>query len=150
MIGFCSDVVKFLKLTVIGHVICFILPKSSEICEDFFHHITDQLSEGGEARLNARRCVSKHMNHTRIYVGDLSAEVTESDLQHMFTQYGHVESINLVRNASQLHAFAFVEMQSPEDARTAAQGLNGRVINGHKLICYTVPPKSRPRTAVRP
>jgi hypothetical protein len=132
------------------HVICYILPKSSEICEDFFHRINDQLSEGGEARPNTLRCVLKHMNHTRIYVGDLSAEVTESDLQRMFTQYGHVESISLVRNSTQLHAFAFVEMQSPEDARTAAQGMNGQVLNGHKLICYTVPPKSRPRTAVRP
>jgi RNA recognition motif-containing protein len=48
-----------------------------------------------------------------------------------------------------LHGFAFVEMAEPEAARLAAQRLNGRTLYGSRLIVYTVPPRSRPRTAPR-
>ena len=90
------------------------------------------------------------MNHKRIYVGDLSAEVTESELSDLFAEIGDIESINLVRDPRhQLHAFAFVEMATPEAAREAVQRLNGRDISGSRLIVYTVPPRSRPRTPTR-
>ncbi|PJF36611.1 MAG: RNA-binding protein [Candidatus Thermofonsia Clade 1 bacterium] len=90
------------------------------------------------------------MNHKRLYVGDLPAEVTEEHLTELFAEIGNVESINLVRSARQgLHGFAFVEMSEPEAARLAAQRLNGRTLCGSRLIVYTVPPRSRPRTAPR-
>ncbi|MFN7210314.1 MAG: RNA recognition motif domain-containing protein [Aggregatilineales bacterium] len=90
------------------------------------------------------------MNHKRLYVGDLSAEVTEKHLSELFAEVGDVEAINLVRNGRHgLHSFAFIEMREPEAARLAAQRLNGRTLCGSRLIVYTVPPRSRPRTAPR-
>ncbi|MCC7209107.1 MAG: RNA-binding protein [Anaerolineae bacterium] len=86
------------------------------------------------------------MNHKRIYVGDIAPEVTENDLAHLFGEHGPIESVSLMRNPNHgLHAYAFVEMQSPEDARAAVQKLNGHTLAGSRLIVYTVPPKSRPR-----
>ncbi|HRE49454.1 MAG TPA: RNA-binding protein [Aggregatilineales bacterium] len=86
------------------------------------------------------------MNHKRLYVGDLAGNITESDLQQMFTEVGKVEQVTLVRKGTHgLHGFAFVEMVFPEDARAAVQRYNGTAIDGSRLIVYTVPPKSRPR-----
>jgi polyadenylate-binding protein len=90
------------------------------------------------------------MNHKRIYVGDIAPAVTETDLTTLFEELGPIESVNLVRNPNHgLHAYAFVEMESPEAARAAVQKLNGHTLAGSRLIVYTVPPKSRPRPQVR-
>ncbi|GAB4549292.1 MAG: hypothetical protein OHK0023_13500 [Anaerolineae bacterium] len=90
------------------------------------------------------------MNHKRLYVGDLSAEITEDHLKSLFAEVGDIETITLVRNPQHgLHGFAFVEMVDPDDAREAATRLNGQVVGGSKLIVYTVPPRSRPRSAPR-
>jgi RNA recognition motif-containing protein len=90
------------------------------------------------------------MNHKRLYVGDLAPTVTEADLDHLFGEFGHVESISLVRSPSRgLHGYAFIEMGSPEAAREAVQRLNGHTIEGTRLIVYTVPPRSRPRPQAR-
>lgn len=88
------------------------------------------------------------MNHKRLYVGDLPASVTEGQLQTLFSQIGPVESINLMRNSS-VQTFAFIEMASPEAAREAIKRFNGYDFSGARLIVYAVPPKSRPREAVR-
>ncbi len=90
------------------------------------------------------------MNHKRLYVGDLSADVTEEHLNQLFAKIGDIEAISLVRNGQHgLHSFAFIEMVEPEAARLAAQRLNGQTLFGSRLIVYTVPPRSRPRTAPR-
>jgi RNA recognition motif-containing protein len=88
------------------------------------------------------------MNHKRLYVGDLPASVTENQLHNLFDGVGSVESINLMRNSA-IHSFAFVEMASPEAAREAIKRFNGYDMQGSRLIVYAVPPKSRPREAVR-
>lgn len=92
------------------------------------------------------------MNHRRLYVGDLASGVTERDLRDLFAQIGNVESINLHHaTPERRQGFAFIEMTDPEDARLAVQTLNGRDLFGSRLIVYTVPPRSRPRSAtVRP
>ena len=88
------------------------------------------------------------MNHKRLYVGDLPAAVTETQLQGLFNEVGAVESINLMQNSA-VQAFAFIEMGSPEDAREAIRRYNGYDLDGSRLIVYAVPPRSRPREAVR-
>ena len=88
------------------------------------------------------------MNHKRLYVGDLPASVTENQLHNLFNVVGGVESINLMSNST-VHSFAFVEMTSPEAAREAIKRYNGYDMQGSRLIVYAVPPKSRPREAVR-
>jgi RNA recognition motif-containing protein len=89
-----------------------------------------------------------NMNHKRLYVGDLPAAVTEGQLQDLFGEAGGVESVSLMRNSS-VQTFAFIEMTSPEAAREAIKRFNGQDFEGTRLIVYAVPPKSRPREAVR-
>ncbi len=86
------------------------------------------------------------MNHKRLYVGDLAPDVTENDLETLFSEIGTVESVSLKRarnTASQ--SFAFIEMATPDAAKEAIKRFNGYDLSGFRLIVYTVPPQSRPR-----
>ena len=63
----------------------------------------------------------------RMYVGNLSYETSEDDLRKAFEQYGTVESVNLVTDkyTSKSKGFAFVQMDSKEEAQAAISALNG-------------------------
>ena len=58
---------------------------------------------------------------TNIFVGNLSYQTTQEDLQQAFAQYGGVERVNIVtdRDSGQPRGFAFVEMTERRDAETA-------------------------------
>lgn len=87
------------------------------------------------------------MNHKRLYIGDLPAGITEQSLRELLATIGEIESISLTPGKTQqLHSFALVEMVSSDAAREAVQRFNGYEMNGSRLIVYTVPPKSRPRS----
>jgi RNA recognition motif-containing protein len=87
------------------------------------------------------------MNHKRIYVGDLAHSVTEDILKELLSEVGEVESIALKPGQSEhVQGFALVEMTTPEAARDAVRRFNGYDLDGRRLIVYTVPPKSRPRS----
>jgi RNA recognition motif-containing protein len=89
------------------------------------------------------------MKHKRLYVGDLPSETTDAMLTTLFSEVGEIESITL-QNTSPVQTFAFIEMVSPEAAKEAVRLFNGFVLEGRRLIVHTVPPKSRPRSAVTP
>ena len=87
-----------------------------------------------------------HMNHKRLYIGDLAPSVTENDLKQLFSEAGNVESVNLIPSRTgTTQGFAFVEMALPEEAKEAIRRFNGYDLSGFRLIVYTVPPQSRPR-----
>ncbi|HVO42861.1 MAG TPA: RNA-binding protein, partial [Aggregatilineales bacterium] len=81
------------------------------------------------------------MKHTRLYVGDIATTVTQADLEALFAEVGTVISLNLVRSHDSPHAFAHIQMATPEDAREAVQRFNGFEYQGSRLIVYTVPPQ---------
>jgi RNA recognition motif-containing protein len=81
------------------------------------------------------------MHHKRLYVGDLSENVTQEQLHTLFEQAGEVQSVDLISKLPQ-PAFAFVEMASVEEARTAITKYNGYDLAGQRLIVYAVPPRS--------
>ena len=72
--------------------------------------------------------------NTKLFVGNLSFEVTENDLQDAFTAFGPVSEVNLMtdRATGRSRGFAFVTMATPEGAQAAIQGgnkdLKGRAI----------------------
>ena len=72
---------------------------------------------------------------TRVFVGNLSFQTTEDELQALFAGFGTVERVSLVRDrdTGQSRGFAFVEMASSGDAAQAIQGLNGRELNGRAM-----------------
>jgi cold-inducible RNA-binding protein len=72
---------------------------------------------------------------TNIFVGNLSYQTTESELEAAFTQYGAVERVSVVRDrdTGQPRGFAFVEMTNAGEATNAINGLNGQDMNGRTL-----------------
>ncbi len=75
------------------------------------------------------------MSVTNIFVGNLSYQTTQDELEAAFSQYGSVERVSLIRDrdTGQSRGFAFVEMANPEEANKAITGLNGRELNGRAM-----------------
>lgn len=80
---------------------------------------------------------------TKLFVGNLSYQTTQDDLQAAFAQYGSVESVSIVtdRDTGQPRGFAFVEMTEKRDAETAISQLNGAELNGRALNVSEARPK---------
>jgi RNA recognition motif-containing protein len=79
-----------------------------------------------------------------IYVGNLSREVTETDLQEAFSAFGQVSSASIIRDkfSNESRGFGFVEMPSREEAQAAIAGLMGQQLKGQTLNVS----EARPRT----
>jgi RNA recognition motif-containing protein len=79
----------------------------------------------------------------KIFVGNLSYQTTQDDLNAAFSAYGAVESVNIItdRDTGQPRGFAFVEMPETRDAQNAIQQLNGAEINGRALNVNEARPK---------
>ena len=82
-----------------------------------------------------------------IYVGNLSYEVTEEDLQEAFEGFGQIESIKIIKDnySNRSKGFGFVEMSNNADAQSAINGLNDKELKGKTLKVNT----ARPRTENR-
>jgi cold-inducible RNA-binding protein len=72
---------------------------------------------------------------TKLYVGNLPYETTESDLQALFEGAGPVASVNIVRDRAtgQARGFAFVEMGDDASARQAISDLDKHAFGGRNL-----------------
>ena len=80
---------------------------------------------------------------TNIYVGNLSYQTTQEELQEAFSQYGAVERVSIVvdRDTRQPRGFAFVEMTDQSEAENAISQLNGRELNGRALTVNAARPR---------
>jgi cold-inducible RNA-binding protein len=80
---------------------------------------------------------------TNIFVGNLSYQVTQEDLQAAFEAYGAVERVNIVtdRATGQPRGFAFVEMTDSQAAQTAISQLNGAELRGRAMNVNEARPK---------
>jgi cold-inducible RNA-binding protein len=82
----------------------------------------------------------------KIFVGNLSFNMTEGELRSMFEPYGSVESVLIVtdRNTGRSRGFAFVEMADNGAAEQAITALNGKEMGGRTLTVNEARPKSEP------
>jgi cold-inducible RNA-binding protein len=80
---------------------------------------------------------------TRLYVGNLSFDVTENDLQDTFAQHGTVTDVKLVmdRATGRSRGFAFVAMTSKEEASAAIQALHGADWHGRSMTVNEARPR---------
>ena len=80
--------------------------------------------------------------NTKLYVGNLPYETTESDLQTLFEGTGQVNTINIVRDRAtgQARGFAFVEMSDAEGARRAISELDKHPYGGRNLTVNEAKP----------
>jgi RNA recognition motif-containing protein len=72
---------------------------------------------------------------TKLYVGNLSFQTTQQDLEELFAQSGQVSSVNLMtdRDTGRSRGFAFVEMSTEEEAKAAIEALDGKELDGRAL-----------------
>lgn len=72
----------------------------------------------------------------KIYVGNLSYEVTEDELRQEFAAYGEVASVTILadKETGRPRGFGFVEMASESEAKAAIAGLNGKVMKTRTLV----------------
>jgi RNA recognition motif-containing protein len=79
----------------------------------------------------------------KLFVGNLSFDTTENDLQDAFAAFGTVTEANLMmdRMTNRPRGFAFVTMSSGEEAQKAIDGLNGRELSGRALTVNVARPR---------
>jgi RNA recognition motif-containing protein len=70
-----------------------------------------------------------------IYVGNLAGEVEEDDLRGIFEAFGHVESVNILRDrhSGESKGFGFLKMPSKEEAQTAIREADGTDLKGRAI-----------------
>jgi len=82
-----------------------------------------------------------------IYVGNLSYEVTDEDLQEAFAAFGEISSARVIRDrySGRSRGFGFVEMPTQAEAQAAIQGLNGKDLKGRALNVNEARPRAERR-----
>jgi len=84
---------------------------------------------------------------TKLYVGNLSFNTTENELQELFSQAGAVQEVTLMQDkfTGKSRGFAFVTMGSEQDAQTAISKFNGQTVEGRPLTVNEARPlEARP------
>jgi RNA recognition motif-containing protein len=84
----------------------------------------------------------------KLYVGNLSKQITDAQLSDLATPYGAIVSANVAteRTSGESKGFGFVEYTNAADAQAAITGLNGRDVNGQALKVN----EARPRKEAGP
>ncbi len=79
----------------------------------------------------------------KLYCGNLSFNVSSSDLEEMFAQFGTVASAQVIsdRDTGRSKGFGFVEMSSDEEAQAAIEGLNEKEMDGRRLTVNEARPR---------
>jgi len=85
----------------------------------------------------------KHHMNTKIFVGNLSFNTTENDLQDAFAAHGTVTETNLMmdRATGRPRGFAFVTIGTPEEAQKAIAALSGSTLDGRALTVNEAKPR---------
>ena len=85
---------------------------------------------------------------TKLYVGNLSFNTTENELQELFSQAGPVQEVMLMQDkfTGKSRGFAFVTMTNEQDAQSAITKFNGQSVEGRPLTVN----EARPREARPP
>jgi cold-inducible RNA-binding protein len=79
----------------------------------------------------------------KLYVGNLSYDTSDGDLQEMFGAFGTVQSAQIVmdRDTGRSKGFGFVEMSSDQEAQAAIKALNGKEAGGRSLTVNEARPR---------
>jgi RNA recognition motif-containing protein len=72
-----------------------------------------------------------------IYVGNLSYDMTEKHVAGLFESYGKVQDVRVIQHklSGRSKGFGFVEMSDRAEAEAAIRALNGKEIQGRKIVC---------------
>ena len=96
---------------------------------------TELAADGGSTKY--------HMSNSKLYVGNLSFKTTEDELRAAFGQFGAVTDVYVAMDkmTGRPRGFAFVTMGTAEEAKTAAEKMNGTDLGGRQLTVNEARPK---------
>jgi RNA recognition motif-containing protein len=79
----------------------------------------------------------------KIYVGNLSYDVTEEELRQEFEAFGEITSVNIItdRDTGRPKGFGFVEMSTKSEAEAAIAGLHGKTLKERTIIANEARPR---------
>ncbi len=79
-----------------------------------------------------------------IFIGNLSKDVTEDDLQELFSEYGTIRSVKVIRDlfSGESKGFGFLEMPGNDQAQKAISELNTRELKGKKIVVNEARPRN--------
>ena len=79
----------------------------------------------------------------KLYVGNLSYNIRDEDLQQAFAQYGGVSSAKVMmdRDTGRSKGFGFVEMSSDAEAQAAINAMNGQALDGRAIVVNEARPR---------
>jgi RNA recognition motif-containing protein len=83
------------------------------------------------------------MGKSKLYVGNMSFKTSEDELRSAFGQYGTVSDVYIAMDkmTNRPRGFAFVTMNTPEEAKLAAEKMNGTDLGGRALTVNEARPK---------
>jgi RNA recognition motif-containing protein len=81
----------------------------------------------------------------KLYVGNLPHQMTEAELETLFSEAGHVSSAKIItdRQTGQPRGFGFVEMETKAEGQKAISMLNGRSVEGREIAVNEARPQQR-------
>ena len=88
----------------------------------------------------------------KIFVGNLSRDVTDEDLRAAFSAFGEIDSVAVIKDkfTGEARGFGFVEMPKQAEAQAAISGLNGKQLKGQAINVNEARPKTDARGAGGP
>jgi len=83
----------------------------------------------------------------KMYVGNIPYTATEEDLKELFSEYGEIESLKIMKDnfTERSKGFGFIEMANEEDAKKAIAALNGKDFKGKSLTVAEARPQQKQR-----
>jgi RNA recognition motif-containing protein len=87
----------------------------------------------------------------KVYVGNLSKQITDAQLNDLAVPYGTLVSANVAteRGGGESRGFGFLEFSNEDEARAAITGLDGRDVNGQALKVNEAKPRAEKTNAPR-
>jgi len=81
----------------------------------------------------------------KLYVGNIPYNATEEDLRALFSEYGEIESLKIMKDqfTDRSKGFGFIEMANEEDAKRAIATLNGKDFKGKSLTVAEARPQQK-------
>jgi len=81
----------------------------------------------------------------KMYVGNIPYNATEEDLKQLFSEYGEIESLKIMKDqfTDRSKGFGFIEMVNEEDAKKAIATLNGKDFKGKSLTVAEARPQQK-------
>ena len=83
-----------------------------------------------------------------IYVGNLSQDVTEEDLNSLFSKYGKVTSVKIIKDiySNTSKGFGFLELSQNSEAQSAINELNSKELKGKEIVVNEARPRNNDRS----